>query len=85
MINAQNVYQGLMIEKSNVMLNENEVSRVVGISNNDIKIIAPIPSQVILFSIANPLPPGTAETFNTSQLLRQETTFMEPNNNANTP
>lgn len=85
MINAQNVYQGLMIEKSNVMLNENEVSRIAGISNNDIKIIAPIPSQVILFSIANPLPPGTAETFNTSQLLRQETTFMEPNNNANTP
>lgn len=85
MINAKNVYQGLMIEKSNVMLNENEASRVVGIINNDIKIIAPIPSQVILFSIANPLPPGTAETFNTSQLLRQETTFMEPNNNANTP
>ncbi len=85
MINSKNVYQGLMVEKGNLMFNENDASRIVGISNIDNKIIAPIPSQVILFSIANPLPPGTAETFNTSQLLRQETTFMEPNNNANTP
>lgn len=66
-----------MIDRNQINALENETSRFI--TNDNMKIVAPIPSQVILFSIVNPLPfpPGTADTINTSQLLRQETTFME--------
>jgi hypothetical protein len=68
-VQPKNVYQGLMIEKSQNVSNENEARQLLP-NNNIMKIVAPIQSQVILFSITNPLPPGTADTINTSQLLR---------------
>ena len=60
----KNVYQGLMVDRSQFIPFENE-ARILP-NNNSMKIVAPIHSQVILFSIANPYPPGTADTINTS-------------------
>ena len=63
--NPNSVHHGLKIDRSQFIQYENEAKQVLA-NNNSMKIVAPIQSQVILFSIANPLPPGTADTFNTS-------------------
>ena len=64
-VNPNNLYQGLMIDKSRFLPNENEARQLLH-NDNSMKIVAPIQSQVILFSIANPFPPGTADTINSS-------------------